>query len=143
MRRRMVLVLVVLIAGACGGSPSGAASGTARISIGAPSVLDPAASGDAQSSAVIAQFFETLTAIDESLQLQPALAESWRVEEGGRRIVFHLRPDLRFSDGSPLRAGDVKLRGRRLRHPDLPRGARRCGSAAPGALVFIVAGDAR
>jgi ABC-type transport system substrate-binding protein len=120
MRRRMVLILVALIAGACGGSPSGAASGTARISISAPTVLDPAASGDAQSSAVIAQFFETLTAIDESLQLQPALAESWRVEEGGLRIVFRLRPDLRFSDGSPLRAGDVVRSWLRVIDPDEP-----------------------
>jgi oligopeptide transport system substrate-binding protein len=120
MRRRMVLILVALIAGACGGTPSGAASGTARISISAPTVLDPAASGDAQSSAVIAQFFETLTAIDESLQLQPALAESWRVEEGGLRVVFHLRPDLRFSDGSPLRAGDVVRSWLRVIDPDEP-----------------------
>lgn len=116
----MVPILVALIVGACGGTPSGAASGTARISISAPAVLDPAASGDVQSSAVIAQFFETLTAIDESLQLQPALAESWRVEEDGRRIVFHLRPDLRFSDGSPLRAGDVVRSWLRIIDPDQP-----------------------
>lgn len=120
MRRRMVLVLVALIAGACGGSPPGAASGTARIAISAPTVLDPAASGDAQSSALIAQFFETLTAIDESLQLQPALAASWRVEEGGLRLVFQLRPDLAFSDGSPLRASDVVRSWLRVIDPDAP-----------------------
>src|SRR5688572_11057755 len=120
MRRGMVLLFVALIAGACGGSPTGAASGTARIAISPPTVLDPADSGDAQSSALIAQFFETLTAIDESLQLRPALAESWRVEEGGQRIVFHLRPDLRFSDGSTLRAEDVVRSWLRVIDPDEP-----------------------
>jgi peptide/nickel transport system substrate-binding protein len=40
-------------------------------------------------------------------QLQPELAESWKVSDGGRAITFHLREGLKFSDGSPLTAGDV------------------------------------
>jgi peptide/nickel transport system substrate-binding protein len=40
-------------------------------------------------------------------QLQPMLAESWNVTGGGRAITFHLRPGLKFSDGSPLTAADV------------------------------------
>ena len=40
-------------------------------------------------------------------QLQPELAESWKVGEGGRAITFHLRAGLRFSDGAPLTASDV------------------------------------
>lgn len=40
-------------------------------------------------------------------QLEPELAESWTLKNGGREIVFRLRPDLRFSDGSPLTAADV------------------------------------
>ena len=48
-----------------------------------PTTLDPAAQGDADSSAVTAQLFETLTTFDGNLQLQPALAESWRIEDGG------------------------------------------------------------
>jgi ABC-type transport system substrate-binding protein len=120
MRRRTLLILVALVVGACGGTPSGAADGTARIALGAPTQLDPAASGDAQSAAVISQLFETLTAIDESLALRPALAESWRVEEGGRRVVFTMRPDLAFSDGSPLRASDVARSWLRIIDPGSP-----------------------
>ena len=70
--------------------------------MGGPSTLDPAATGDAGSAAVIAQLFETLTAFDDERRLQPALAESWRIDDDGRRIVFQLRPDLTFSDGTPL-----------------------------------------
>ncbi len=40
-------------------------------------------------------------------QLQPELAESWQVKEGGRVIAFHIRAGLKFSDGSPLTAADV------------------------------------
>jgi len=38
---------------------------------------------------------------------EPELAESWRVLDGGRKIEFKLRDDVRFSDGAPLTAADV------------------------------------
>jgi peptide/nickel transport system substrate-binding protein len=40
-------------------------------------------------------------------QLQPELAESWEIREGGRAITFHLRAGLKFSDGSALTANAV------------------------------------
>jgi oligopeptide transport system substrate-binding protein len=120
MRRRTLLFIVAVVLIACGGPPAGAAGGSARIALGAPTDLDPAASGDAQSAAVIAQLFETLTVVDESLELRPALAESWRVDEGGRRVVFTLRPDLAFSDGSPLRPSDVVRSWLRVIDPAAP-----------------------
>jgi peptide/nickel transport system substrate-binding protein len=40
-------------------------------------------------------------------QLQPELAESWDLGEGGRAITFHLRAGLKFSDGTSLTAADV------------------------------------
>jgi ABC-type oligopeptide transport system substrate-binding subunit len=79
----------------------------ARILTGTPDSLDPAVQGDAGSAAISAQLFESLTAFDANLELRPALAESWTFDEGGRTITFHLRPDLAFSDGSPLRPSDV------------------------------------
>jgi ABC-type transport system substrate-binding protein len=121
MRRRIAVFLVALIAGACGTIPSGAAGdGTARILIGSPTTFDPAVVGDAQSGAVINQLFESLTTVDPSLELRPALAEWWRIEENGRRIVFRLRPDLRFSDGTPLRASDVVRSWLRVIEPTRP-----------------------
>ena len=88
--------------------------------LGSPSTLDPAATGDAGSAAVIAQLFESLTAFDDARQLQPALAESWRIDEDGRRVVFQLRDDLAFSDGAPLRASDVTRSWLRLIDPAAP-----------------------
>jgi peptide/nickel transport system substrate-binding protein len=40
-------------------------------------------------------------------KIEPALAESWKVTDGGRTISFRLRSGLQFSDGSPLTAADV------------------------------------
>ena len=71
----------------------------------------------------MAQLFETLTTFDASLELRPALAESWRVEEEGLRVVFRLRPDLTFSDGSPLRASDVVRSWFRVIDPEAPEAA--------------------
>ena len=47
--------------------------------------------------------------------LEPDLAESWKVEDGGRRYVFRLREGIQFSDGSPIRPADVKFSLERLR----------------------------
>jgi oligopeptide transport system substrate-binding protein len=80
---------------------------TVRILSGDAQDLDPAAQGDIGSAGISAQLFESLTAIDGQLQTRPALAESWEFRDGGATVVFHLRPGIAFSDGSPIGAGDV------------------------------------
>jgi ABC-type transport system substrate-binding protein len=122
MLRRTVLIVAVaaLLAGACTQPPAAANDDSAWIALGEPTSLDPAATGDAGSAALIAQFFETLTTYDETLELRPALAESWRIEDGGRRIIFHLRPGLTFSDKSPLSAADVVRSWLRIFDPEAP-----------------------
>jgi peptide/nickel transport system substrate-binding protein len=39
--------------------------------------------------------------------LEPDLAESWTISEDKKRIVFTLRPNLKWSDGQPLTVDDV------------------------------------
>ncbi|MDR2573170.1 MAG: ABC transporter substrate-binding protein [Desulfovibrio sp.] len=41
-------------------------------------------------------------------QMAPELAESWEVSPDGTRIVFHLRKNAVFHDGTPVTAEDVK-----------------------------------
>ncbi|HJP87936.1 MAG TPA: peptide ABC transporter substrate-binding protein [Candidatus Limnocylindrales bacterium] len=91
-----------------------------RILAGAPSTFDPAAAGDVTAAAVTAQLYETLTTYDASLKLQPALAQSWDIAADGQSVVFHLRPDLEFSDGSPLTAQDVVGSWLRIIDPNAP-----------------------
>jgi len=78
-----------------------------RILIGPAESLDPAIQGDIGSAAISAQLFESLTAIDAQLQTRPALASSWEFRDGGATVVFHLRPGITFSDGTPITAADV------------------------------------
>ena len=125
-RHRGVLVaLVVLAVGllARGTSPLAAFAAPpdeVRVLAGEPGTFDPAAQGDSTTTAVLAQIHETLTTYDAVLQLQPALAESWEVADDGRQVTFHLRPDLAFSDGTPLTAEDVVGSWLRLIDPAAP-----------------------
>ena len=114
--------LGLLGGGAVGGHPDAAIAAGDEVTIltGEPTLLDPALQGDIGSARIGAQLFESLTAIDPSLTVRPALAESWDVLDGGRRIVFHLRPGLTFSDGSPLTGADVVRSWLRVIDPKRP-----------------------
>ncbi len=130
-RRLRPLVVAVLLGTIAAGAASGPYAGLrvasaaaprddVKILAGAPDELDPALQGDIGSAAVGAQLYETLTGFDPSLVLRPALAESWEVLDGGRRIVFHLRDGLTFSDGTPLTGADVVRSWLRIVDPKRP-----------------------
>lgn len=50
-------------------------------------------------------------------ELDPELATKWKVLDHGRRIDFDLRPNVRFSDGTPFDCEDVQFTMRRLMDP--------------------------
>jgi peptide/nickel transport system substrate-binding protein len=52
-------------------------------------------------------------------ELQPELAVSWKIENGGRSISFRLRQGILFSDGKPFTAEDVAHTFRALMDPKL------------------------
>lgn len=118
----LLLAALAVLLGGPAGSDGGRAAlrDDATIVVGAPATLDPAAAGDAASAAVIGALFETLTTYDADLVLRPALAARWSVDDDGRRVVFELRPNLRFSDGSPLTAADVVRSWFRVIDPGRP-----------------------
>jgi peptide/nickel transport system substrate-binding protein len=49
--------------------------------------------------------------------LEPALAESWQVSRDGRKITFHLRKGVYFSDGTPFSSLDVAYTMKLLMDP--------------------------
>ncbi len=120
MRRLLALALLATLFSSCGGQPAAGSDRPVRILTGQPTTLDPAVQGDAGSAAITAQLFESLTTFDLDLQVRPALAESWQFDDGGRRVTFHLRPGLAFSDGTPLRPSDVVRSWMRLIDPAHP-----------------------
>jgi oligopeptide transport system substrate-binding protein len=99
-------------------SPTGEAGTTVRLSTLKPDSLDPAQIDAPQELLLAAQLFDGLVAYDPTtLELVPAVARGWKVEEGGERIVFTLRKGVRFHDGTPLTAGHLVASWSRLADP--------------------------
>ncbi|MFI5226608.1 MAG: ABC transporter substrate-binding protein [Candidatus Limnocylindrales bacterium] len=135
-----VAVAVALVALAwwpAGSVVRGAGKDSVAILGGAPTTLDPVAQGDVATAAVTAQVYESLTAFDPSLVLRPALAASWDVSQGGKRVVFHLRPGLTFSDGSPLTPADVVRSWLRIIDPNSPSPLASLMNDVAGAADFL------
>ena len=69
--------------------------------------MDPGRSTQVLTVNYFVNLYDTLTRWDTSLQLQPGLATSWKnVNE--TTWEFTLRPGVKFHDGAPLTAEDVK-----------------------------------
>jgi peptide/nickel transport system substrate-binding protein len=69
--------------------------------------LDPNQDVEQVTDSVLINAFEPLVGFDEDLQLRTMLAESWEHPEP-ERWRFHLRKNVRFQDGTPLTAENVR-----------------------------------
>jgi peptide/nickel transport system substrate-binding protein len=72
-----------------------------------PTNLDPRIGLDAQSERIDELLFDDLCTRDEHLNVQPGLAERWEIPDP-LTYVFHLHHGVKFHDGRPLTARDVK-----------------------------------
>ena len=72
-----------------------------------PAQLDPRYATDANAVRIGNLIYNSLLRTDEKLRLQPELAASWRVIDA-QTFQFDLRTDIRFHNGRPLTAADVK-----------------------------------
>jgi peptide/nickel transport system substrate-binding protein len=81
--------------------------GTLRVAMReAPVSLDP---GDTTPDSLVRRnllslIFETLVTVDDRGRTHPALATDWQAAPGNQRWQFHLRPGVRFHDGTGLTA---------------------------------------
>ena len=103
--RRLRRALAVTVATMAVGASASAADLTVGVRSLAES-MDPHFSAIGINVSAMKNVYETLTARDDNLQLQPGLAESWEVVDDNT-WRFHLRPDVKFHDGSTLDAADV------------------------------------
>ncbi|MBV9881352.1 MAG: peptide ABC transporter substrate-binding protein [Gemmatirosa sp.] len=113
-----VVLLLALLAG-CRGSDSRAAAsgedgGTVVVSVPAePNTLFPPLVSGTQAIAIVAQVFDRLAEIGDSLNavgdagFRPRLARSWKWAPDSLSIAFSLDPRARWHDGQPVRASDV------------------------------------
>lgn len=109
-----------------GGSGSGAsgASGVARVALsGVITTLDPAAPRTANDYVPSILVSGQLYRFDADRKPQFDLLEKAEVTQGGRTVTQTLKPDLKYSDGTPVKADDAVYALQRLR-------------GTPGAFLF-------
>jgi peptide/nickel transport system substrate-binding protein len=74
-----------------------------------PAKIVPYLSTDVYGRRIIDQVCDSLAAYDpDTLELRGVLAEAWQYDPQGHWLRVRLRPRLRFSDGQPLTAEDVR-----------------------------------
>lgn len=103
--RRLAALLLVLLLTGCARRIDPAT--LVMIIESSPTNLDPRVGIDAQSERLDMLIFDGLLRRDDHFNLQPMLAERWEIPDP-LTYVFHLRTGVRFHDGRPLAARDVK-----------------------------------
>jgi ABC-type transport system substrate-binding protein len=99
------LLILALLLTSCAHKP---APGTLVMIIeSSPTNLDPRVGVDAWSENIDGLLFDNLVSRDEHLSVKPALAERWDTPDP-KTYIFHLHQKVKFSDGHPLTARDVK-----------------------------------
>src|SRR5258708_9165129 len=69
--------------------------------------LDPALAHDVASINVVQMLYTGLVELDNKLQIRGQIASSWEQGSDGTSWTFHLKSNLKFSDGTPMTSADV------------------------------------
>jgi peptide/nickel transport system substrate-binding protein len=112
---------------ACGGGKTaptpggtGAAQKGGKFVVGMqyePVTLDPHVTGQANAIRIILNVCDTLVYADDKGKVNPWLAESWDANTDGTQYTFHLKKDVKFSDGTAFNAAAVKASWDRIMDP--------------------------
>ena len=78
------------------------------------STVDPAKISDYTDYMAAVNLYDGLVGVDSSGNITPELASSWDVSPDAKEVTYHLRPDAKFSDGTPVTAKDVVFTFERL-----------------------------
>ncbi len=103
-----------------------------------PQSLDPRFGADANSARLADLVHAALTRPDPAARRRPEIAARWETPDP-TTVVFYLRPDFRFADGSAVTAADVRATYEAILDPSLASPKR----AALAVLSAIEAPDAR
>ncbi|QYO63395.1 ABC transporter substrate-binding protein [Leptolyngbya sp. 7M] len=79
-----------------------------RTSISEPKTFNYVTSDDTNSTEIVALVYDGLLSTNGVTgELEPGLAESWEISPDQTRIVYKLRPGLKWSDGAPITVDDI------------------------------------
>src|SRR5579883_556418 len=144
-----MLALLAMLLASCGGGGQGQSSNKAAKApdsqqiyrVGLPvsdvKTLDPPQITDLYSSQTVQMISTGLVEENDQLQVTGVLASSWDVSTDGLTYTFHLRPNLKFSDGTPLTSQDVAYSIDRSLKPSLK------SVVAPTYLALVKDADKR
>jgi peptide/nickel transport system substrate-binding protein len=139
----VVPCLVLTLPGAVGGAESPRKGGILLAVIGAdaPS-LDPHQESTFATLQMVAPLYSTLLQIDPYSypKIIGDVASEWKISSDGLTYTFKIRPGIKFHDGSPLTATDVKATYDKIVFP--PDGVRSIRKNAYTAITGIEAPDA-
>ena len=124
----VIFVMLALVLAACGGGSSTTPTKSkynGNISVGVDSdivTLDPLKSSALVDRQVMLNIYDTLVRVDEHNAIVPDLATSWSYGANNTKLVFTLRTDVTFHDGTPFNADAVVFNiNRILAAPTSPR----------------------
>lgn len=81
--------------------------------------LDPALAWDPASAKIINNIYEGLVKFKpNSVEVEPALATKWDIQQDGKVWIFKLRQGVKFHDGTPFDASAVKFSVERVKSLD-------------------------
>lgn len=69
---------------------------------------------------VLRYLYDPLIEVDEKLEYQPVLAESYKISDDHLRITVRLRDNIRWHDGVPITSKDVKFTMDKIKDPAIP-----------------------
>lgn len=125
---RLFVPLFALGAAACllpgcapnSGGSAKHASNVFRVPIlASPTTFDPAMVQDGTTIDLLQNVFEGLVQWSPTNRIVPCLADKWTVSPNGLVYTFHLRPGVKFQDGTPVTAQDVFYSMHRALNPKL------------------------
>jgi oligopeptide transport system substrate-binding protein len=105
--------------GATGGTGT-AEPGVLRYALTAePDTVDPQKTSFSEENQFVMLNYQPLMSFDTQMQPIPGAAESVDVSEDGLTYTFKIRPDSKYSDGSPLTAANFEYAWKRLGDPEV------------------------
>lgn len=81
-------------------------------------MFNPLLYSDAYTANLLQCIFESLVRLNPMLEWEPALAREWYFENERKTLVFRLRDDVYWHDGTPFTAADVQYTYSVLAHPE-------------------------
>ncbi|WP_423410460.1 peptide-binding protein [Heyndrickxia sp. MSNUG] len=88
-----------------------------------PGNLNPVIWATTSDTNVTHMIFDSLVIPDEELKMVGSLADDWEISEDGKSYTFKLKEGVKWHDGEPFTAEDVKFTFTALAHPNYDAGA--------------------